>query len=648
VLVLVCAATTACVGLTVRDLTGDELAATASIPGILRHIYMPEGPESFSARLPLFPVLRAICMEIVGDGFLGRRLPAALATIAGAVALWGVLARRGRWRLGLVAGLVLALHPMASFHAHDSSNYALAALTTVCVLAGLVDLGEGRGGAAPLLATGLLLGTFSDFFFAFLGASALAVTVWLVRERRDQARSAATSWGAVVVAQAVPATVLLAHLARGPASAFVAPHADVDDAPDVGLFDALGGHLRRVGTAFFEGHVPDGDGQLALLGVAALLTTVGLVHAWRSGRPVERMAVLLFALTFGQMLLVGLVFNALTGRVAPLHPRAHMALLPLLAIVWAAAVTASRGRWLAAALLLLLLGTRTGGQLADIADTHARVAERLAAEWASDDVLVTSREIAMRLPPELRAGADLGLCVPPDRLGARRIWVTGDPGATWPGRVRVCAGEGEGPPVLEAAPFALRLVESRPVPAYEWGSGSFLVGTVLYLFERGEAPQPAIPGTVRLASGATSRLGLSAVRTGHQTSDDAEPSTVEHRLGADVLVDGVPADARRFLVDPVLTAPGGTASGGAIQLELAPPEPGFRLVLGGFPGPVVWSSGLRPPRSTTSVPGAEAPDPVLTARAVHGEGPWARSVRRWTALFVAALALAGLRRREDP
>ena len=646
-LVLVCAATTACVGLTVRDLTGDELAATASIPGILRHIYMPEGPESFSARLPLFPVLRAISMEIVGEGFLGRRLPAALATIAGAVALWGVLARRGRGRLGLVAGLVLALHPMASFHAHDSSNYALAALTTVCVLAGLVDLEEGPPSAAPLLATGLLLGTFSDFFFAFLGASALAVTVWLVRDGRDRARAAAISWGAVVVAQAVPAAVLLTHLARGPASAFVAPHADVDDAPDIGLLEAVGGHLRRVGTAFFEGHVPDGDGQLALLGVAALLTAVGVLQGWRCGRPVERMAVLLFALTFGQMLLVGLVFNALTGRVAPLHPRAHMGLLPLLAIVWGAAVTASRGRGLAAALLLLLLGTRTGGQLADIPDTHARVADRLAAEWASGDVLVTSREIAMRLPPEVRGRADLGLCVPSDRLGARRVWVTGDPGATWPGRVRVCAGEGEGVPLLDAAPFGLRLVESRPVPPYEWGSGSFLVGTVLYLFERGEAPSP-IPGTVRLAAGATSRLGLRAVRTGHQRSDDDEPSTVEHRLGADVAVDGVPAGARRFLVDPVLAAPGGTASGGAIQLELAPSESGFRLVLGGFPGPVVWSSGLRPPRSTTGAHGAEAPDPVLTARAVHGEGPWARAVRRWSALLVAALALAGLRRREDP
>lgn len=613
--VLAASAVSALWGLTARDLTGDEQALGEHIAGVLSHCYMPGSPADFSARLPLFGVLRALCMKAMPEAVaLARRLPAALCVIGCAAAHWWLFARERRWGAALFAGLALALHPLASFYAHDSSNYALSPLGTVFVIAGLADLRAGREAGARWLGVGLILGTFTDFFFLFVLSSAAGLTWWVTRGSIGLRRAGLRAWAVLLAVQALPAIVLIRHLTRFPAEDFVAPHAD---AADVRLdpLEGLADHASRITSSFFEGYHLAGEADPVLFLVALVLAGVGVVRGLRAAPP-EHVGAGLLVAALGQMLLVGFVFTAVTGRFAPLAVRSHMVLLSPLVVVWAAAVgEPGRGRTLAtvgAVALLGALGVRTGHQLAHPAATRQPVADRIVDEWQEGDELVSLFSLHHHLPAGFPGRSDVDPCLPDD-AEPRRLWLVGDPGSTWPDTITRCGG---GEPLLSTG-WALRSMEHRPLPFYEWDSGSFLVGTALYLFERGSPAAAHWPTTTLAAPDAPAGHEVS-VRWRVPEGDDDDGTILP--LAAAMELPAPPPGAEAL--ELALRGPDGVARD---WLVLAPAAPGsVRLTTGRAAGPVVWTDA-----------------PSLTA-SVLGDGSVVSAARRALALLAAISAGVGL------
>lgn len=625
-LVLAATSVSALWGLTARDLTGDELALGEHIGGVLAHSYMPSSPDDFSAHLPLFGVIRALFLQALPASAetLARRLPAALLVLAGAALHWWIFARDRRWGAAVVAGLAFGLHPLASFYAHDSSNYALSPLCAGLVLLGLADLRRGRTGGARWLAAGLVLGTFSDFFFAFVVTTAAAATAWIVRRDPGVRGAALTAWGAAIAIQAIPAGVFLWHISRFPASDFMAPHADAAG-ERVAAGTALLDHAALVVSSYFEGYHQSHEADRVLLAAAAALVALGLGRAWRGG-PVARTGALLLLGILAQMLLVGFVFTATTGHFAPLGVRSHMALLAPLVVVWAAAVgEPGRGRGgavaaVGAAALVLALGARTGWQVTHLAATRQPVAERLVEAWRDGDALVSIFRLHDRLPDGFPGASDVDPCLPAGPPPAR-LWLVGDPGSTWPDTIAPCDG---GAPLL-ASGWSLTYAEHQPLPFYEWDSGSFLVGTALYRFDRApRAVEPWPPARLEVRDPPPGRELTARWRVPGAGDDDVAVLPVTSSVSLPPFVDDADALEVAYRGSDGLTRD---------WLTVAPGGPGgIRITAGPASGPVVWTDA---PSWTLSLAPAGRRGLLLARRALAV-----------LAVLCAAAGMAGLGRRE--
>ncbi|GAB3674697.1 glycosyltransferase family 39 protein [Actinocorallia lasiicapitis] len=160
-------------GLTAPSLWRDE-AVTAdvagrSLPDLLRtltHIDAVHG---------LYYLLMKIPVTLAGDQAWALRLPSTLAA-AGTAALTVLLGRRlGSERLGITAGVLVALSPMMTRYAQEARQYALVAFLAVLATS-LLTRAESRRGWIGYGLSVLLLG-FTHLFALFLLPAHLATVL---------------------------------------------------------------------------------------------------------------------------------------------------------------------------------------------------------------------------------------------------------------------------------------------------------------------------------------------------------------------------------------------------------------------------------------------------------------------------------------
>lgn len=517
-LVLATAVLTAFWGLDVRDLSSTELEEfSGSGPrGILLRSITPTDND-WGAHMPLSHVIRWWLVELLGETRAWVwRLHVALASVAAAgVTVFGTRRQLGPW--SILAGLLVALHPVTSFHAHESTNYGFGALLGALLLVALLAWEEGARRGALLLAGALLLGLSSDLFFVFPAAVAFAWTGWRALREPERRRPFAVAWGAAAAVLALPGAWFAVHMARLGGEGLVSPHADPIPEESLGLVATTWDLASRFAGGYLGGYGDAGEADLWVVGgPLLLLLACGLALLRPPGRPsLPRTAAALLLGSFGLVLVARLVFGVITGREFTTEPRIYTALVAPLAVALTALVRALAERsralgGLAAAGLVVALAVPTARQLATLSDRDSRAVALLASHARPDDALVVSRQVRWRLPPQL---ADQVVdCV----SGAERIW--------W-------AREGDGgevpsPPLCDAAPPGPRHVtlHHRYVPPpYDRKSASYLPELVVTAFAPGPAPDGPAPPTVSVRRGFLSGGGALQVEARVQPQADGRP-----------------------------------------------------------------------------------------------------------------------------
>jgi|GEM_PF-6721327 len=489
-LVLGTALVTSLWGVELRDLSSTELEEfTGSGPmGILLRSITPTDND-WGAHMPLSHLLRWVLVELFGESRpLAWRLHVATASCAAAVLGWHLLARSGRQGWAVAAGLLVAVHPVVSFHAHESSNYGFGALMGGLLLLALLRWEEDRPGAAAGLTAAVLLGMSNDLFFAFPALAALGWTGWrAATERAVKARFLA-AWGAVAAIAAAPVVWFLVHMARLPTERIIGPHADPIPDESRSVLAAAWGVSQRFADGYVGGYL-DGGGTFSpwLDGPALLLVAlIGVAFLRRPGTPaIAATAAWLSLVPFGIVLMARLGFGFVTGREFTTEPRIFSALTIPLIIGWTllCARLGRRGGALAWVALLTALSIPTARQLATISDRDTRAAQRITELAGPDDAILVSRQVRWRLPDEVAARAlD---CLDRSAPLPSRIWMAVERDAEEPQTAWDCEGE------VVARPgdgWVLRLVERLVPPDYERQSASFLPELVLSMIEQGESP----------------------------------------------------------------------------------------------------------------------------------------------------------------
>jgi hypothetical protein len=486
--VTLAAGAVAFLGLLDRDMTGDELGTLGlTLLEMLDRSVETHRPDQFSAHVPLAWALRHLFLSIFGDAtVLPWRLHAALGHVAGAVATWAVIrAHRTEWT-AVGIGLLVALHPIAAYHAHDSTNYSLDALTGALTLGGLAAVATGRPRAGLLLGTGLLLGLANDYYFVFVAIGAAMVTPFLVVAAPDFGRARRASiraWGATA-AVVVPASVLAVWRFRGtPFDDLIARHANsVSEPRGVGETITQAGHWFAV--HWFDGYEALTRPTPDLVWIAPLIFGAALLVAVVRGDAVARSAAVLAVVAFGLLLLAELVFPPLTGRQFPAFPRNHLCALPAVALLVGDLLSGSRRVrvfvWVAA---LLLLGGASLRQGANVTSGRAWAAGEIVERWQPGDRVLSQVPLRFRLSEDLNWTNDW--CLEPGSPPPR-IWLVTFPGGPVAEDVTRCSGDqpaGPERPLSEG--YRVRYLEDREVAPHEGSlTNSYLTFTRLILLDR--------------------------------------------------------------------------------------------------------------------------------------------------------------------
>lgn len=502
-------------GLGLRDFSGDELGSQGhTFLALLDNAVSLDDPYNFSAHMPLAWALRMLVHAVLGDDAAYTwRLHAAIGAILGALATWWCVARRGRPGAALAAGLIVAVNPVLSYHAHDSTNYALGPLTGALTLAGLCDLADGRRSAALWLALGLLLGCANDYFFGFVLMSAAFLTPLLLRRtpHRGVSRAAAKrAWIAVAGGLAVPMGVLVVRALGVSFSEVIGPHAD-PFATSPGLLHFIFFEPTRLAVAYQEGYGAFQETDPWVFAGPLLVASACAFWGLCRRDPLVFAAAALAAVTLGLFLVVAAAFTASFDRLFPTYVRAFTALLPAMAIVVTFTLL-SRGPRIGVALLgavLFFHGAATVTQLGSISDTQTWAADRVATHWRAGDVLVSGLDLRFRLREDILSFPSSTPCLPDDLAPPRRVWVLGIEGELEPEDVALC--DATSTELMRHLGYRPRLSESRFPPHYEGGTNSFIPPARLILLERsapdlGRASRPnlsalfepaLLPGTRR-------------------------------------------------------------------------------------------------------------------------------------------------------
>lgn len=562
-LVLALGAASSFPGLGLRDLTADEIGQFHGL-GPLGMESRAVDPERFGAHMPLAFQLRWVALAVLGESSaVAWRIHAALGACLGALATFWIVARRGGIGVAVAAGAVVATSPILSFHAHESSNYALGPLTGALTLAGLAGI-SGKGRAGPwLLGAGLLLGVRNDMFFAFPGAAAAIATLVLLYRSRRRARlawRAAGAWAPALGVFAAQTAVFLVRLGRLGGSAFdrvIVPHADAGSPEAAAPLAVAGRTVTGFAAAYADGYrdAASVDPWIVAGPVAVLLACAALALLRGRGDPLVRSALVLLLGSLGVFVAARLGFTLASGRAFSGGARVFVALLPALAIVIARGGLAA-GPVLGPALVLGWLsvqGLATARQVLAVSDGDHRVAARLVREWREGDVLLAPATLRVRLPEGIAASTPEPPCLTSGGPLPRRVWHVTQPGSPLISGVNSCGG----PPMDLAADhgYVPRLIEPWRAPEYEARSNSYLSGVQLVLLEAGTVPAPAMP---------------------HRRTLRFEPAFLSGARGGRLHVDWVTDGERRTLVNAPFTP----------ELEVEVPDvPGGRIEVTLFPGP---------------------------------------------------------------
>ena len=507
-LVVLVACVSAFPGLAERDMTGDEWGHLGqSIGQMLDRSIESNNPDQFSAHMPLAWVVRHGFHKVLGDdAIIVWRLHSALGCILAALLSWWALWRRAQPGAAIGLGLLVAVNPILSFHAHDSTNYALGPLTGVLLLVGLCDLAEGRRSVRWTLPLALVLGTSNDYFFVFLTLSSLLLIPLLVRMAPDPRlawRNALWGFGLPAALMALPALVFGRRLREVPFSQLVYRHANAAEAP-MDAWQTLSTGIVDFSLSYLHGYGSAVRHHFDLwVNLGPLLLVLGaLVMSFRSRDPMVRIASWLVAIAVTQILLVDYLFGQVvwdaagedgpTVRDFPNFPRTYIALLPALALTWLYSLR-SWGPRLGLGLvgaLLLVQGTAMLRHVTSVSDTRSWVVERIEELWQPGDLVMSCLGIDHRLNDRIPLVSERRLCLPDTFDIPRRIWMVTFPGGWEADRVGLCWN---GDHKLLDHGYRVRLSEDRFLPPHDEGTNSFLQsGVRLIMLERSESP--ASPG----------------------------------------------------------------------------------------------------------------------------------------------------------
>lgn len=510
VLVLVAACVSAFPGLGQRDMTGDEWGHLGqSIGQMLDRSIETNNPDQFSAHMPLAWMVRHVLHQVFGDGsIVVWRLHSALGCCFAALLAWWALWRRRQPGVALAVGLLVAVNPILSFHAHDSTNYSLGPLTGILLLVGLSDLADGRRSALWTFPLALLLGTLNDYFFVFLTLSALLLSpmlVWMAPDRRAIRNRLLVTWGLCAAVVSVPAAVFFMRLREVPFSSMVYRHANAAEAP-MDAWQTLSNGLADFTVSYVHGYGAAVRHQVdPWVNLAPLVLVLGAVLlALFSRDSLVRIAGWLVAITVTNILVVDYFFGQVvwaaagedgpTVRDFPNFPRTYIALMPALVVTWVAALR-SWGRRIGMALLIALLfvqGLAMLRHVTSVSNTRAWAVDRIEELWQPGELVMSCLGIDHRLEAGIPLVSERRLCLPDTLEIPHRIWMVTFPGGWEADRVGLCWNEDY--KLLENG-YRVRLSEDRFLPPHDEGTNSFLQsGVRIIMMERSEAPEP--PGRV--------------------------------------------------------------------------------------------------------------------------------------------------------
>ena len=198
------------VGLGYQPLSWDEAvtasAASRSLPALWRLVNHTDAPLGayYLAMHGWLRLLSAVDLRPT-EGWL--RLPSALAGVAAVALTAGLAARLFTPLVGLAAGLLLAVHPLVVFYAHDARPYTLVTVgVLLSVLALRRALRRPTAGSLIVYAASCVLVLYAHLFALFALAAQAGVILWKGTRRGRFAVVAA-----VVALTAAPLGWLASH-----------------------------------------------------------------------------------------------------------------------------------------------------------------------------------------------------------------------------------------------------------------------------------------------------------------------------------------------------------------------------------------------------------------------------------------------------
>ena len=369
--------------------------------------YLRDAPPSYNA--PYYAVAHLwLAVTGLGPTEVGLRLLSLVASIAAVAVLTRAVGRMAGWRVGLTAGLVLAVNPFVVRFSAEARGYALALLAVALVVLGLARWLDGTPRSVLLFG---LAGAAAGLahWFALLVPLALAVAAVVLRGRR-----ALPLVGAAVLA-CLPAGGLVGiALANGVGAS------GAEWIADVGL--AVPWLTLR---AWAGGHLP-------LLVVTVMAAAIGVVFGVRGrGRDLRVIAAVWVGLPVVAVTVLEVVRPVFVARY----------LLPAaagLAVLVALGITRLPGPYSAPALAVVLAAsgwaTVAGGRAGPVEDGRGAVAVVAATHRPGEPVVAAARWDALSLDHYTRRHHPAmapDLVLPPATVpAAPRVWVVrrGRPG----------------------------------------------------------------------------------------------------------------------------------------------------------------------------------------------------------------------------
>ena len=350
---------------------GDEGAWAAYAFDIARGIgHQPIPGSEYATRL--YPSLLAGVVELFGESFEAVRLLGALAGICSVVLVYRLARRALPVGPSLVAGLVMALHPIAMMWSRTASvPYSLQTLTGLVAVRLLVCSDtEDRWHHALgvlVLAGGLHFGPYQ---------SVAAVSIGLVLLRTGE-------WRRLIRPQAIAAIVMGLAIVL-PVAIYDLNGRGLSSGSSPALLEGLAPYLRHqlyglggglTVAHFFPIQVPDWFTVGRVVGGVVLLGVVmGINRSWKAGEVLRYSATYLGA--FWVMAPLLLAYRGADWTFSQIHrDRYLLAIIPYVALsIGALARTARWGRWLATAATMwfgaLTLGVLLVGNLMNGGPEH--------------------------------------------------------------------------------------------------------------------------------------------------------------------------------------------------------------------------------------------------------------------------------------